>query len=142
VFLLMTIGFAFSGLFFVKGLNSWILGESYARSMGMETGKFRWKIILFSGLITATVTAFCGPIAFIGIAVPHLTRAWMKSENHALLLPGVMVTGMLLALICSLLTRLPIFEQALPLNAVTSIIGAPVVIWVILRQRHSKRSAV
>lgn len=124
--------------FLVKPLNAWRLGEWYAKSVGINASSFRWNLIVLSGLITATVTAFCGPVAFIGIAVPHLVRLLMKSEDHFLLFPAVALSGALLSLLCSVLTRLPFFEEPLPLNAVTSLIGAPVVIWVILRGNRQK----
>lgn len=125
-------------VFLIKSLNGWVLGESYARTMGVNVSRFRWRLIVISGLLTALITAFCGPIAFIGIAVPHLVRRIIKSEDHGILLPSVALFGSLLSLLCSILTRLPFFESPVPLNAVTSIIGAPVVIWVIIRNNKSK----
>jgi iron complex transport system permease protein len=122
----------------VRPLNAWILGEQYARSMGIKIDSFRWQIILITGLLAGTVTAFCGPVAFVGLAVPHLVRRLIRSEDHAVLIPSVAIAGALLCSFCSVIARLPFSEQALPLNAVTSLIGAPVVIWVILRRRKLK----
>ncbi|MBX7093120.1 MAG: iron ABC transporter permease [Flavobacteriales bacterium] len=120
-------------VFLIAGkMNVWTLGETYARSMGVSPSGIRRSTIFTTGLLTAIVTAFCGPIAFIGIAVPHLVKRLISSGDHRILIPAVIAGGALLSLICSMLSRLPIFEQALPLNAVTSIIGAPVVILVIL----------
>ncbi len=121
-----------------KSLNAFLLGDLYARSMGVRLSRFRWQVILITGMLAGTVTAFCGPVAFIGLAVPHLVRRVIRTEDHALLLPSVAVAGALLCLLCSLVSRAPFWEQSLPLNAVTSLIGAPVVIWVILRQQRWK----
>ncbi|MFN3343460.1 MAG: FecCD family ABC transporter permease [Flavobacteriales bacterium] len=122
--------------FLTRSLNAWVLGPVYAQSVGVPLKKFRLGIIVSSGMLTAIVTAYCGPIAFIGIAVPHLVRWVIRTEDHSLLLPAVVLLGAALSLFCSLITRLPVFETPLPLNAITSLVGAPVVLIVILKQRH------
>lgn len=131
---LILIGLAMN-ILLVKSLNALLLGETYARSMGMAVKRTRMLIILTTGLLAGTITAFCGPIAFLGLAVPHLTRSLFNTSDHRILIPGVILTGTSLALICDLLSRYPV---NLPLNAVTSLIGAPVVIWIIIRQRNLK----
>ena len=132
--LVVLVGLALNVLL-VKSLNALLLGETYAGSMGMAVKRTRILIILTTGLLAGTITAFCGPIAFLGLAVPHLTRSLFNTSDHRILIPAVILTGTSLALICDLLSRYPV---NLPLNAVTSLIGAPVVIWIIIRQRNLK----
>ncbi|WP_306643132.1 FecCD family ABC transporter permease [Sanyastnella coralliicola] len=119
-----------------RKLDLWSLGESYARSMGLNHRQFRIGVLLLTGIITSIVTAYCGPIAFIGLAVPHLARGFWKSGKHAVLIPAVAISGMIIGLGCDLIARLPGAEGALPLNAVTSFMGAPVVIAIILKGRR------
>jgi len=119
----------------IKPLNMLLLGENYARNLGLNINKARTYIILCTGFLTAVITAFCGPIAFLGLAVPHISKILFKTSNHTILVPAVILTGSFLALVCNLIAKLPGFEGALPINAVTSLIGAPIVITVILRQR-------
>ncbi len=119
-----------------KPLNALLLGENYAQNLGINLKKSRILIIVSTGLLTAAVTAYCGPIAFIGLAVPHLSRNLFKTSDHLINIPGVILTGALLALFCNLIARLPGFDGALPINAITSIIGAPVVIWIIVRRNE------
>ena len=122
--------------FLVKPLNVMLLGEQYAGNLGVNIRLSRLLIILCTGLLTASITAFCGPIAFLGLAVPHLTKGLFRTSDHKVLLPAVILSGMAVALFSNLIARLPGFDGALPINAVTSIIGAPVVISVILRRRN------
>jgi len=124
-----------------KPLNALLLGENYARSLGIHLGWLRLGIVSATSLLAGAVTAFCGPIAFIGIAVPHLCRALFRSADHGLLLPAAMVTGAIVALLAALMAELPGNNLVLPLNAVTALLGAPVVMGVILRQRHFERAA-
>lgn len=119
-----------------KPLNALLLGEAYAQSMGISIKWVRVGIILSTSLLAGAVTAFCGPIAFIGIAVPHLTRALLPISDHRKLFPAVAFAGAIILLLCDSAAQLPGSAQTLPLNAVTSLIGAPVVIWVILRRRN------
>lgn len=117
-----------------KQLNALLLGETYARSMGLNVQRTKWWIIASASLLAGTVTAFCGPIGFLGIAVPHLCRGLFNSSDHRLLIPAVMLLGAILALLADLIAQLPSSQYVLPLNAITSLLGAPVVIWVLLRQ--------
>lgn len=127
------------GMFSVKSLNAWLLGDNYAKSLGVSIPRSRFFIILSSSILTGGVTAFCGPIAFVGLAVPHLTKLVIKTHNHRTLLPAVIITGAILMLFCDLLAQLPGSSYVLPINAITALIGAPVVIWIVLR---AKRIAV
>jgi iron complex transport system permease protein len=117
-----------------RQLDLWSLGEDYARTSGLNVGRFRVAVLVVSGLMTAAVTAFCGPIAFIGLAVPHLARGVWQSGRHAVLIPSVVFSGMIVGLACDLIVRLP--AGSIPLNAVTSIFGAPVVIALLLKGRR------
>lgn len=118
-----------------KTLNILLLGENYARNLGLNVGRSRVVIILSSGLLVAICTAFCGPISFIGLAVPHLCRGLFRTSDHRMLMPAVTLVGALLALFCNLVARMPGAEGALPVNSVTSLIGAPVVIWVLFKRK-------
>ena len=121
-----------------KSLNAWLLGDNYALSLGVNLKRSRFWIVLATSLLTGGVTAFCGPIAFVGLAVPHLVRIVVPTTNHKILLPMVMAGGASLMLLCDVLAQLPGSANVLPLNAVTSIIGAPVVIWVVMRSKGIK----
>ena len=119
----------------VKMLNALLLGENYAGSIGLNI-RFA-RIIIFAGtsILTGSVTAFCGPIGFIGIAVPHIARIIFKTSDHKVLIPATIMLGGVIMLISDIISQLPGSERVLPINAVTSLIGVPVVIWVILRNR-------
>ena len=118
-----------------KPLNAWLLGDDYAQSIGVKLQKTRLLILICTSLLTGSVTAFCGPIAFVGLAVPHLTRLLINTTNHKLLIPGVVISGGALMLFCDSVAQLPGSPYSLPINAITSLIGAPVVIWVIVRSK-------
>lgn len=122
----------------IKVLNSWLLGDNYALSLGVDLKKSRILIVMVTSLLVGGVTAFCGPIAFVGLAVPHLVRLLIPTTNHKILIPMVMVGGSALMLLCDILAQLPGSAHVLPLNAVTSMIGAPVVIWVVLKSKGIK----
>ena len=124
----------FASLFMSKNLNIILLGDLYAENLGVNVKRNNLFIILVSGYLTAIVTAYCGPIAFLGLAIPHLTRFIFKTSDHRILVPAVMLIGMVVSLLCNLVARMPGFEGNLPINAVTAFIGAPIVIWVILRK--------
>ncbi|MFA5417777.1 MAG: iron ABC transporter permease [Bacteroidales bacterium] len=124
-----------SAFWFIRPLNALLLGESYARSTGFNTRLVQRSLILISGILIALGTAFTGPIAFIGLAVPHLARTFFNTSNHRVLLPAVLLIGAALSLLCNLIARLPGWDSSLPINAVTSVIGAPIVIWVIIKGR-------
>ena len=119
----------------IKPLNSLLLGENYAVSLGVNLKKTRNITLLVTGLLTGVITAFSGPIAFIGLAVPHLTKLLIKTSNHRILLPSVAVAGAIVMLISDTISQLPNSEYSLPINAVTSLFGAPIVIWLLVRKR-------
>ncbi|WP_417444791.1 FecCD family ABC transporter permease [Joostella sp.] len=119
----------------LKPLNAFLLGENYAQSMGVQLKKSRYLIIIATSILAGSITAFAGPIAFIGLAVPHLTRQLFNTQNHHILLPATILFGAILMLICDTIAQLPTSEYSLPINAITSIIGAPVVIWLLVRKR-------
>ena len=121
-----------------KSLNAWLLGDHYAQSLGIDIKKSRQKAVLATSLLAGGVTAFCGPIAFVGLAVPHLVRLLVPTTNHRVLVPMVMMGGAALLLLCDLLAQVPGGSNILPLNAITSMIGAPVVIWVVMRSKGVK----
>ena len=122
----------------VKTMNLLLLGEAYARNLGLNVQRSRLLVILSSGVLVAIVTAYCGPIMFIGLAVPHLARAIYRTSDHRVLMPGTMLVGGALALVCNLLARLPGFEGALPVNSVTALVGAPVIASVLFRRRKDE----
>ncbi|WP_353717314.1 iron ABC transporter permease [Dyadobacter sp. 676] len=123
-----------------KSLNALLLGENYARSMGLTVGRTRLLIMLSTSLLTGSVTAFCGPIGFVGIAIPHITRSLFGTSNHRVLIPATCLTGTVLLLLCDIIAQLPGTQTVIPINIVTSLLGAPVVIWIIIR-RNNLRSA-
>lgn len=124
----------------IKPLNALLLSENYARSMGVNIKSSRLLIILSTSLLAGSVTAFCGPIAFIGLAVPHLTRLLFDTSDHKILLPAVALTGTIIMLICDIISQVPGSQSILPINAITSLLGAPVVIWIILRKGSMKNT--
>ncbi|MDO6760053.1 iron ABC transporter permease [Tamlana sp. 2_MG-2023] len=119
----------------IKSLNSLLLGENYAKSLGLDIKKSRLLIITSTSLLAGTITAFAGPIAFIGLAIPHITRQVFSTSNHKILLPAVFLFGAIIMLICDSIAQLPSSDYTLPINAITSLIGAPVVIWLLVRKR-------
>ena len=119
----------------VKPLNAMLLGTQYAENLGFNIKRLRNILLIITGLLTAVVTAFCGPVAFIGLAVPHIARLLLRTDNHRLLLPGTILCGMVVALLCNLICSLPGQAGIIPLNAVTPLIGAPVIIYVIVRRK-------
>ena len=122
-------------IFSSKSLNALLLGENYAKSMGLQIKKTTFIIILATSILAGGITAFVGPIAFVGLAVPHLVRQFYKTANHIILLPAVLLCGSLLMLVCDTVAQWPFSEYTLPINAITSLIGAPVVIWLLVRKR-------
>ena len=123
-----------------KPMNGFMLGERQAESLGINVKRARIIILLATSLLAGTITAYCGPIAFIGLATPHLTRVFFSTSNNKILLPAVALSGSVLMLACDLLAQLPGSDYVLPINAVTAIFGGPVVIWVILRKKNVGRS--
>lgn len=122
----------------IKTLNLMLLGDGYARNLGLNIKRARLYVICCSCVITAIITAYCGPIVFLGLAVPHLCRTIFVSSDHRILMPAVTLTGAFLALLCNLIARMPGFEGALPINSVTALIGAPIVISVLFGKRKNE----
>ena len=122
-------------LFTVKGLNGMMMGEEYASSIGINVKSTRTLVFISTSILAGTVTAFCGPIGFVGIAVPHITRFIIGKSDMRFLFPATVLCGIAVLLISDLISQLPGTERILPLNAVTSLIGIPVVIWVVIRGR-------
>ncbi|MBL1201392.1 MAG: iron chelate uptake ABC transporter family permease subunit [Nostoc sp. ZfuVER08] len=121
-----------------KSLNALLLGEAYARSLGLTVQKTRFSIITSASILAGAITAFCGPIAFLGVAIPHLCRSLFMTSDHRILIPSVMILGAILALVADLFSQLAVSQMVLPLNAITALIGTPVVSWVILRRSSGK----
>ena len=121
-------------LLLIKPLNALMLGDRYAENLGVNIIRTRNWLLIVTGILTAVTTAFCGPIAFIGLAVPHITRLLLTTDNHRSLLPATMLMGAVIALLCNLITVLPGETGVIPLNAVTPLIGAPVIIYVIIKR--------
>ncbi|WP_457615696.1 FecCD family ABC transporter permease [Lutibacter sp.] len=121
--------------FIIKPLNSLLLGENYAKSMGVHVVKTRNLTLIATSLLTGVITAFSGPIAFIGLAVPHLTKLLFHTSNHKILIPAVAVSGAIIMLVCDSISQLPNTAYTLPINAITSLFGAPIVIWLLIRKR-------
>ncbi len=122
----------------VKTMNLLLLGDGYARNLGLNIRRARLLVIGCSGVLVAIVTAYCGPIMFIGLAVPHLCRAIFATSDHRHLMPGTALTGAALALVCNLIARMPGFEGALPVNSVTALVGAPVIASVLFHKRNDE----
>ena len=121
----------------VKPMNILLLGDRYASNLGLNVQRARMLVIISSGVLVAIVTAYCGPIMFIGLAVPHLARAIFQSSDHRVLMPATALCGAVLALVCNFIARMPGFEGALPVNSVTALVGAPVIASVLFRRRQS-----
>jgi iron complex transport system permease protein len=119
----------------IKPLNAFLLGENYAKSLGINIRESRNIILFITSILTGVITAFAGPIAFIGLAVPHITKLIFKTSNHKILLPAVGLLGAVILLVCDMIAQLPTSEYTLPINAVTSLFGAPVVIWLLVRKK-------
>lgn len=138
VFIILMLILIPSAFFLIKTLNLMLLGDSYARNLGLNIKRARLLVIGCSGILVAVVTAYCGPIVFLGLAVPHICRGLFHTSNHATILPASLLGGASLALLCNLIARLPGFEGALPVNSVTALVGAPVVMWVLFNKRRSE----
>ncbi|MDR2886512.1 MAG: iron ABC transporter permease [Bacteroidales bacterium] len=130
----VSVGIALS-LVSSKMLNALLLGENYAASMGLNVKTARFAVFTCSSILAGSVTAFCGPVGFIGIAVPHVARLLLRTSNHSLLIPATIMTGAAVMLLSDIIAQLPGYGRNLPLNAVTSILGIPIVIWIIVRNR-------
>lgn len=121
-------------LLLMKPLNLMLLGDGYAQNLGVNLHRVRNMLLLATGILTAVITAYCGPVAFIGLSVPHISRLIFRTDNHRVLMPGTLLVGSVVALGCNLMCVLPA-NSVIPLNAVTPLIGAPVVIWVLFKYR-------
>ncbi len=128
----------FLSLMMPKYMNALNIGENYARSVGISVGKVRMALILITSIISGCITAFTGPIAFLGIAVPHFTRMAFRTSDNRILIPATMLCGSLLMLVCDIITQVPGKGFVLPINAITSLIGAPVVILIIAKNRKKR----
>jgi iron complex transport system permease protein len=122
----------------IKTLNLLLLGDAYAKNLGLNIKRARLMVIGCSGILVAIVTAYCGPIIFLGLAVPHICRGLFHTSNHMTILPASLLCGASLALLCNLIARMPGFEGALPVNSVTALVGAPVVMWVLFNKRKNE----
>jgi iron complex transport system permease protein len=138
-FVTLTVGASALAVLLSKPLNLLALGDRYAANLGLRIKRARLIIIISAGFLTAMVTSFCGPIIFIGVAVPHLAKILSRTSSHSVLIMNAALIGAITALFCSLMARLPGSEQALPINSVTAFVGAPVVIWVIWNRRRENR---
>lgn len=121
----------------IKTLNLLLLGDGYARNLGLNIKNARFYVIFAAGVLIAIVTAYCGPISFLGLAVPHLCRGIFQTSDHRVLMPASALVGAALALVCNLIARMPGFEGVLPVNSVTALIGAPIVVSVLFRKRKN-----
>jgi len=123
-----------------KSLNTMLLGDNYVNVLGISIKRLRFGIIAITGLVAGTITAFAGPIVFIGVAVPHLARSVFDTGDHKVLIPATVLMGATLMLLCDMASQLPGFTTSLPINSVTSLVGAPVIIWIILKNRSLRTS--
>jgi len=137
LFVLLMVGLLPLSMLLSKTMNLLLLGDYYASNLGLNLKRARLLVISCSGILVAIVTAYCGPIMFIGLAVPHLCRALFQASDHRVLMPATMLTGACLALVCNLVARMPGFEGALPVNSVTALIGAPIIASVLFRRHQS-----
>lgn len=138
VFIILMLCLLPSAFFLIKTLNLLLLGDAYAKNLGLNIKRARLLVISCAGVLVAVVTAYCGPIVFLGLAVPHLCRGIFHTSNHAVLIPASLLAGASLALLCNLIARMPGFEGALPVNSVTALVGAPVVMWVLFNKRKTE----
>ena len=136
LYTLLTLSLIVVSLFMMKPLNALLLGDVYAHNLGVNVKGVRAILLAVTGLLTAVVTAFCGPISFLGLAVPHIARLFLGTNNHRVLLPGTLLSGAMVALVCNLVCQLPGENGLLPLGAITPVVGAPVIIYVVLKNRN------
>ena len=135
LFCLLSIGGLSLSLLLIKPLDALLLGERYAENLGISIPRTRQLLLLTTGLLTAVVTAYCGPVSFVGLAVPHMARMILVTSSHRMLLPATMLMGALLTLVCNLLSTLPFDGSIIPVGVITPLIGAPVILYVILRKK-------
>ena len=132
---ILTVPVVLLSMLLIKPLNALLLGARYAESIGVDIRAMRYRLLIVSGVLTASATAFCGPIGFLGLIVPHVARMSLRSSNHAVLLPCAAIAGSAMALLCAFISVLPISAGVMPINAITPIIGVPIVIYVILNRK-------
>jgi iron complex transport system permease protein len=135
LFIAVTLGLLLS-LFSLKALDALLLGENYAKSLGLNINKSRRTLIFATSILAGSITAFAGPIAFVGLAVPHLAKLLFQTSNHRVLFWSTIQIGAIIMLFCDMISQMPGFDFTLPINAITSIIGAPVVIWLLVRKNR------
>lgn len=136
LFSILTITGLICSLLLIKPLNAVLIGKQYAENLGVNTRQLRSRLLIITGILTAITTAFCGPVAFIGLAVPHMARLLLKTDNQRQLIPATIITGAATALLCNIICTLPGENGIIPLNAVTPVIGAPVIIYVIIKSKR------
>jgi iron complex transport system permease protein len=136
VFVTISLGGLLCSLLLIKPLNALMLGDQYAENLGVSIRQTRNLLLIITGLLTAITTAFCGPVSFIGLAVPHIARLLFQTDNHRVLLPATILCGSAVALLCNIVCFLPGENGIIPLGAVTPLMGAPVIIYVIMEGRH------
>ncbi len=135
LFALLTIAGVASTFFLQKILNSLLLGENYASSVGINIKRLHFIIISITAIITGVVTAYTGPIAFVGVVIPHFARAFFSTVNHKVIIPATIISGSILMLVCDIVSQIPVANRTLPINAVTAIFGAPMIVWIILKRK-------
>lgn len=135
LFIILTVICICVTYFMQKTLNTLLLGNSYASSIGLNIKRTQLIIITITSVITGTVTAYTGPIAFIGVAIPHFARALFRTVNHKTIIPATIMSGSILMLVCDIVSQLPVNNRTLPINAVTAIFGAPMIVWIILKRK-------
>jgi iron complex transport system permease protein len=118
-----------------KKLNSYLMGEEYAKSLGVNVKHSRITIVIITSVLTGSITAYCGPIGFIGIVIPHIARMFSNSSDHRILIPLSVLLGINILLVADIISQLPGLEQTLPINSITSLIGIPIIIWIILKNK-------
>jgi iron complex transport system permease protein len=128
------------GYWQAKPLNALLMGDNYAQSMGLRIKSVRLSLVVSTSILAGIVTAFCGPIAFLGLAIPHISRILFKTSNHFILIPSTLLLGASVLLVCDIIAQVPYSDLILPINAVTSLFGAPVVIWLILRRKNISKT--
>jgi iron complex transport system permease protein len=125
-----------------KPLNALLLGEAYAHSMGVPIRRVRFWVIVGASVLAGAITAYCGPIGFLGVAIPHLCRALFNTSDHRILVPATLLMGSVVALLADMVAGVPGSQAILPLNAITALVGAPVVVWIVLRRHNLQRTLV
>ena len=132
----MTLSLTLASILLAKPLNAMLLGENYAKNLGVNVKSLRRTLLVITGGLTAVITAYCGPVSFIGLATPHIARLLLRTDDHRVLLPATALCGAVIASLCNLVCTLPGENGVLPLSAITPLIGAPVIVYVILRKRQ------